>query len=354
MSTAVASRLLRSTDRGIWSERVGVMFEAQFGDEAPFDISVESTHLGRVIVSDMRTSPFFFARRKKMLRTDMLDHFMLRVDATASETVLNVVDFGQELTDFAPIAPHNISIILPRDVMTEVVPDAETMHGRIVPDAGTELLKDFIKILSRHAPTLRQEQADGTATALVDLIGATLSRRPRALDRGRAAVVRAATLRAQQFIRARSFRSPARTRIHRRADRPLPLDALPALRTLRRGGRLHPGTAPGAGLPGARRQPGSAAHRHHRPWPRLCRRVAVLPQLPPALRPHPERGAPACPGRSGHRRGRGAGAERASLRRLVAGALERDEMSFAHHLALSLCLRMIFAENRFPLFGIML
>ncbi|ORE94014.1 helix-turn-helix domain-containing protein [Aurantimonas sp. 22II-16-19i] len=201
MSKAVASRLLRSTDRGIWSERVGVMFEAQFGDEAPFDISVESTHLGRVIVSDMRTSPFFFARRKKKLRTDMLDHFMLRVDATASETVLNVVDFGQELADFAPIAPHNVSIILPRDVMTDAVPDAETLHGRVVPDAGTELLKDFIRLLSQHAPTLRQDQADGTATALVDLIGATLSRRPLALDRGRAAVARAVTLRAQQFIR---------------------------------------------------------------------------------------------------------------------------------------------------------
>jgi hypothetical protein len=39
--------------------------------------------------------------------------------------------------------------------------------------------------------------------------------------------------------------------------------------------------------------------------------------------------------------------------RLVA-ALERDDFSSKRHLALAICLRMIFFENRAPLFGIML
>jgi hypothetical protein len=34
--------------------------------------------------------------------------------------------------------------------------------------------------------------------------------------------------------------------------------------------------------------------------------------------------------------------------------LERDDVSSNHHPALPLCLSMIFSENRFPLFGIML
>jgi hypothetical protein len=38
--------------------------------------------------------------------------------------------------------------------------------------------------------------------------------------------------------------------------------------------------------------------------------------------------------------------------RLVA-ALERDDFSSRRHLALAICLRMIFSENRVPLFGLM-
>jgi hypothetical protein len=34
--------------------------------------------------------------------------------------------------------------------------------------------------------------------------------------------------------------------------------------------------------------------------------------------------------------------------------LERDEIEFDHHRALGFCLRMIFSENRYPLFRIML
>ncbi|MFL5151225.1 MAG: hypothetical protein ACJ8C3_00005, partial [Microvirga sp.] len=34
--------------------------------------------------------------------------------------------------------------------------------------------------------------------------------------------------------------------------------------------------------------------------------------------------------------------------------LERDDFSSSHHPALSVCSSMIFSENRFPLFGIML
>ena len=37
-----------------------------------------------------------------------------------------------------------------------------------------------------------------------------------------------------------------------------------------------------------------------------------------------------------------------------AGGLERDDFSSSRHPALPLCLSMIFSENRFPLFGIML
>src|SRR6516165_9216820 len=37
-----------------------------------------------------------------------------------------------------------------------------------------------------------------------------------------------------------------------------------------------------------------------------------------------------------------------------ASTLERDDFSSNHHPALALCLSMIFSENRFPLFGIML
>jgi len=47
-------------------------------------------------------------------------------------------------------------------------------------------------------------------------------------------------------------------------------------------------------------------------------------------------------------------AERAQPYTYDAVRLERDDFSSNHHPALALCLSMIFSENRFPLFGIML
>jgi hypothetical protein len=43
-----------------------------------------------------------------------------------------------------------------------------------------------------------------------------------------------------------------------------------------------------------------------------------------------------------------------ALRRIPAAGLERGDFSSNRHVALAICLRMIFPENRVPLFGIML
>jgi len=175
------------------------MFETQFPDEQPFAIALRNAHLGRMIVSEMRTSQFLFARSKAKLRSDMLDHFMLRVDLTDNGSTLNLIDFGQAL-DFAPISSHNICIILPRDTVVDAVGGAEYLHDVNLAGPGIDLLKGFIILLNQQAPNLLREQADGTSKALVDLMAATLSTAPNGQERGRNAVTMAVTQRARHYV----------------------------------------------------------------------------------------------------------------------------------------------------------
>ena len=202
MSSLVPSSELKSSDVSTWSHRVGVMFETRFADDQAFSISLRNSHLGGMIVSEMRTSPFHFARSPAKLRSDMLDHFMLRLDLVGQQSRLNLIDFGQAL-DYAPLATHNICIILPRRTVTDAVGRAEYLHGAALGGPGVDLLKGYVQLLNQQAPYLQTAQADGAARALIDLMAGTLSGTHQGQERGRAAVTLAATQRAQAYINAR-------------------------------------------------------------------------------------------------------------------------------------------------------
>jgi AraC-like DNA-binding protein len=202
MNELVPSRVLTSDDPRFWSHRVGVMFETEFATDDPFAIRVQSTQIGRAIVSDMQTSPFFYARRSRKIRLDMLDNVMLRVDVEPTGPRLKVIDFGQELDDYAPISQHNVSVILSRDTAREIIGDPSRHHGFVAPDAGTELLANFMAMLPRYAPHLRQSQADGMATTLFGLIGVALGATSGHRETGRPAAALATLQRAQAIIRA--------------------------------------------------------------------------------------------------------------------------------------------------------
>lgn len=217
MTNLAPTQRLASKDTNFWSHRVGVMFETKFDPEAPFSINVQSTQLGRMIISEMRTSMFHFARSTQKMRSDMLDHVMIRLDATPQGHRLNVVDFGQTLKDFEAISPRNVSLIMPREVMSEAVRDPGRLHGVLVPDAGVLLLSGFLSMLPTYAPTLRLDQSAGVATTLTDLIAATLCEAPSSRDRGREAIAIATRQRAQDYIRRNITDpdlSPARIAYH--------------------------------------------------------------------------------------------------------------------------------------------
>ncbi|WP_404862621.1 helix-turn-helix domain-containing protein [Georhizobium sp. MAB10] len=208
MTNLAPTQRLHSKDTNFWSYRVGVMFETEFDPESPFSINVQSTQLGRMIISEMRTSTFHFARSARKMRSDMLDHVMIRLDATPQGHRLNVVDFGQTLEDFEEISPRNVSLIMPREVMSEAVRDPGRLHGVLVPDAGVQLLSGFLDMLPTYAPTLRLDQSTGVATTLTDLIAATLCEAPSSRDVGREAIAIATRQRAQDYIR-RTITDPA-------------------------------------------------------------------------------------------------------------------------------------------------
>jgi AraC-like DNA-binding protein len=197
----VPSRQLMSRDPDFWRYRVGVMFETEFAPDVPFHVRVDSTQLGRLIISEMQTSRFHYARRIRKMRTDMLDHLMVRVDDFGDRSELRIIDMGQEIAEFRQISARNTSIIVPRDVMSEIVKDPARLNGVIVPDAGIELLKHFMSALPRYAPGLRNDQAEGVAGTLMNLMAATLSGKSDGVERGRQALAQAALQRAQDYIR---------------------------------------------------------------------------------------------------------------------------------------------------------
>jgi AraC-like DNA-binding protein len=189
-----------------WRDAIATLYEVTPPSGAarePFSAEATSIHLGPLIVGAMCVDALAYDRSAARIRSDSLDHFILGLDdpGPAPNAVPRVLiqDLGQPLT--LPTAPlTGTCIILPRDVMAQVLPGADTLHGVRIVGTLAQLLAEHTRSLLRAAPTLTVKQAPQLARATQQLIAACLAPTQETLAAARPQLQATVMVRARRYI----------------------------------------------------------------------------------------------------------------------------------------------------------
>lgn len=189
----------------IWRDRMGAMFDIDTIDgNRDLRVDVRSFNLGGMIFSDMDVDPFVFERSARKVRADMLDHVMLRFDPPAhggQNPRMLTIDLGQPL-ERALISTRNLSIILPRATMAELVRQPERLHGQFVEGGSITLLYEYLRALSSSIGLIDAGQVSGVLSATEGLIAACVGGLSEHPAKARAERKATALMRARRHIEA--------------------------------------------------------------------------------------------------------------------------------------------------------
>lgn len=191
----VSSTLFVSTDLAerdqfdAWRERISVIFDVE-----PLETSIAegfvaealAYHLGDLILTRTRFEAQRFMRTDRRARSDMLDHYLVQfyneggyigeLDGEAIEMragSVSVLDLAR-VTHTRATAAECVSLVVPRDVMHQLVPRAVTLHGTLLDSGNGRLFSTYMFSLLRQLPTTEQSQAPHIARATCHLLAACL------------------------------------------------------------------------------------------------------------------------------------------------------------------------------------
>lgn len=172
-----------------WREVISVVFNVEPLDGAAtegFGARANAFHLGELVLVNTRFEGQRFVRTARQLRTDWLDHYLVQfyrhggyVGEAGGDGIeippesVSVLDLAQSVQTRATAA-ECVSLVVPRDVMARLVPDAEALHGRVLEGAASALLGDHFTSLERRLPGLAATQAPEVARATCHLVAACL------------------------------------------------------------------------------------------------------------------------------------------------------------------------------------
>lgn len=189
-STLFASTTLPAQDQfDAWRERISVIFNVE-----PLDVSLDegfvaeahAYHLGDLILARTRFEAQRFVRTKQQTRSDMLDHYLVQfyneggyVGELGGEPIeiragsVSVLDLART-TDTRASSAECVSLVVPRDVMHQLLPRAVNLHGAVLDAGNGRLLSTYLFSLLRQLPTTEQSQAPHIARATCNLLAACL------------------------------------------------------------------------------------------------------------------------------------------------------------------------------------
>lgn len=172
-----------------WRERISVIFNVAPLDTPAtkgFRAEADAYHLGELVLVRTRFGAQQFLRTPGQLRTDMIDHYLIQyyrqggyVGEVGGNGIeirpgsVSVLDLAQPLHTHAAAA-ENISLVVPRDVMETLIPQAAGLHGLVLDDGKAGLLADHFSSLEKRLPSLEWSQAPYIARATGDLLAACL------------------------------------------------------------------------------------------------------------------------------------------------------------------------------------
>ncbi|MDG6349110.1 helix-turn-helix domain-containing protein [Luteimonas sp. 8-5] len=188
-STSFATELLPGDEQfDAWRQAISVVFDVAPLHEARkgFRAKVRAFHLGELLLVNTRFDSQRFVRSQRQARSDWMDHFLVQyyrrggnagtVDDREIRTPpgsVSVLDLAHGVETQANAA-ECLTLVVPRQVMSAILPGCTGLHGYILDPASGGLLGDFMASLERRLPHTHANQAAGIAEATGQLLAACL------------------------------------------------------------------------------------------------------------------------------------------------------------------------------------
>lgn len=194
-ASLIYSTLFASTDLPLedqfdaWRERMSVVFNVEPVEpslEEGFVAEAQAFHLGDLILARTRFEAQRFVRTEEQVRSDKLDHYLVQfyneggyvgeLDGRPIEIkagTVSILDLTRTTITRASSA-ECVSLVVPRDVMHDLLPRAVNLHGAVLDAGNGRLLSSYLVSLLRQLPTTEQSQAPHIARATCSLLAACL------------------------------------------------------------------------------------------------------------------------------------------------------------------------------------
>ncbi|MCW4115490.1 helix-turn-helix domain-containing protein [Aurantimonas sp. MSK8Z-1] len=203
---------LRPEERfDVWRDAMSTSHDIT-ADPAGFYGEVVTAKLGRMLLHRMSASPQQVERSAGKARRDSLEHFVLHlssrdITALAGDREIKVPGGAISVNDLArpslrASAPEDGSLIvsLSRDLVEEVLPNTDGLHGLVLSGATGLLLADFIRSTAAALEHLPSAAASEIARATAHLFAASVAPSRRTLGEAAEPLRGAALLRARRYI----------------------------------------------------------------------------------------------------------------------------------------------------------
>ncbi|WP_448660264.1 helix-turn-helix domain-containing protein [Sphingomonas sp. CJ99] len=161
---------------GAWQTAMAPMFDlGRPSADQPFSGSAHTWLAGPLAFGGTRVDAMDYARGRGRIRSDMLDHFLIRLDFTPRRPggIIRVIDLGQPI-DLPPEPMHCLCVFIPRDVMRAYAPGAERLHGQFVDHARARLFGAHLHSLDRHSAQFTVADQQVLVASTMTLLSACL------------------------------------------------------------------------------------------------------------------------------------------------------------------------------------
>lgn len=217
----VASTTFRTVDHDAgdqfdaWQDRISAIFNVAPRDNditRGFNAEATAFHLGELVLVNCRFEPQQFIRTPTQLRRDNMDHYLVQlyrhggyVGVLGTDEIdirpgsVSILDLSQPLHTHA-LAAENVSLVVPRDIMDTLVPDAENLHGKILDNDNAGLIADHFGSLERRLPAMAAERAPHIANATCELLAACLHPSRKNLEQAQPSLLALQRQKVRQFI----------------------------------------------------------------------------------------------------------------------------------------------------------
>lgn len=210
-----------------WSDYVGRSLDVPVSRRdvaAGFQGEIDAYVLKDLIYIDSRTDPVCQARTAARISTDAMHDYVFHVavdgivetstGASAHRKVSQftpgvlALDMNQTMRMERPTRARVLAFFLPRAVVDAAIPDAESLHGRVMGYTSPlgRLLHKQLMALCRDLPTMQAESAEVALRTCASLLLAAFGKQARLAGGARAAVRAAVHEQVKRYIQANLHR----------------------------------------------------------------------------------------------------------------------------------------------------